>query len=348
MLGTSFCAAAALCYTGSNISMRFLAGSGADPMWSVCVREFVTVAVVGPWLLAKGLGGLPVIPRPRTFVLLVLAGLAVELGGNLGFQWALGVVGLGVTISAAYAVMLISAAVMGLIFLGESVPARSAASIGLLVASIALLYLGAGQLSRSNFVAGAAAPSLPRVLLGLGAACLAGSTFALLSISIRHATATGVPVASIVVIITATGVLGLGALSLRQLGPAGLAATRPEQLAVMLAAGVFNLLGFLAISTGLRYTTVVHANVLNASQVALGALAGIVLFREPYTIWLAAGTLLTVAGVLLVGRPEAGKPRGADAQIPDARLPEIKSQLPNSKVQEGAEVGVAEDTDAAI
>ena len=70
----------------------------------------------------------------------------------------------------------------------------------------------------------------------------------------------------------------------------------------MLAAGTFNLVAFLAITKGLQLTTVVHANVLNASQVAMGALAGMILFKESLNSWMVLGICVTIAGVLLIGR----------------------------------------------
>jgi drug/metabolite transporter (DMT)-like permease len=55
-----------------------------------------------------------------------------------------------------------------------------------------------------------------------------------------------------------------------------------------------------AITQGLARTTVIHANVLNASQVAMAALAGIFLFAEPLTPWLTLGVVLTICGIILV------------------------------------------------
>ena len=70
----------------------------------------------------------------------------------------------------------------------------------------------------------------------------------------------------------------------------------------MLASGVFNLLGFLLITKGLQLTTLVHANVLNASQVALAAVAGILFFHEPNNAWLVTGIVLTIVGIFHIGR----------------------------------------------
>ncbi len=98
------------------------------------------------------------------------------------------------------------------------------------------------------------------------------------------------------------GVVCLSAVSLDRIG-LSMAATPPDRLAWMVASGVFNLIGFLLISKGLQLTALVHANVINASQVAFGAVAGILLFREASNLWLIAGIGLTVAGIIHIGRP---------------------------------------------
>ena len=99
------------------------------------------------------------------------------------------------------------------------------------------------------------------------------------------------------------GVLSLGSLSVGRLGLATLLRPDPGQLAWMLAAGTFNLIAFLAITKGLQLTTVVHANVLNASQVTMLALAGVVIFKEAFNFWVLLGVCLTIVGMLLIPRP---------------------------------------------
>ncbi|MFH1920022.1 MAG: EamA family transporter, partial [Planctomycetota bacterium] len=133
-------------------------------------------------------------------------------------------------------------------------------------------------------------------------ACLGGLMFAMLSTVIRGAAGARVPVTTIVLIVTGMGVLSLGSLSVWRLGTESLLHTGPEKLAWMVAAGTFNLVAFLAITKGLQLTTVVHANVLNASQVAMGALAGTILFKESLNSWVVLAICLTIAGVLLIGR----------------------------------------------
>ena len=272
-------------------------------MLVVGVKELVTVLVVGPYLLSRVVRGERVLPPRRTLLILMAAAVAVQLGGNLPVQWALGVVGLAVTMPAIFGTMLAAAAVFSFVFLGERVSRRSIAAILLLIGSVSLLNMGADEAYRSL--------SRPLVLLGVGAGCLAGVMFAALSTTIRFSATARVPVSTIVFVTTLMGVLSLGSLSIWRLGPGGLMDTRPDQWTWMLAAGACNLVAFLAITKGLQLTTVVHANVLNASQVAMGAIAGVRLFNESWNVWLLAGVLLTIVGVILVGQ---SSPDSSDAE----------------------------------
>jgi drug/metabolite transporter (DMT)-like permease len=245
-----------------------------------------------------------VVPPRRVLARLVLVGLAVQLLGNLSVQWAYGVVGLAITISTIFGVMLTASALMGYLFLQERVSVRSMAAIILLFAAIVLLCLDADDVNRAISIVKGTVAGSGQARLGVGAACLGGATYAVLSVVLRHTAGAGIPVTSIVFIVTGMGVLSMGSLSLGRLGWSQLAATPPEQLAWMLAAGGFNLIAFLAITKGLQLTTVVRASLLNASQVALGAIAGLVLFAEPMTRWLIFGVALTIAGMMLIDLPD--------------------------------------------
>ena len=301
--GTACCVVSAFGYTASNVCMRYLSKLGADPMWVTCNKELVTVVVVGPWLVWRAFRRLPVLPPWRTIGLLALVGLAVQLAGNLSVQWAFGKIGLAVAVSAVMGVMLCASAVMGRIMLGERISSRSAAAIGILLGSLALLAVGAPAAAKSILDATGTVPGLLVVALGVAAACLAGAMYALLTIVIRHTATRAVPVTTIVFIVTAMGVLSLGPLSAWRLGPQQLLNTPPAQIAWMLAAGTCNLIAFLAIAKGLELTTVVHANVLNASQVAMGAVAGMAFFGESRNPWLIFGVGLAIVGIILIDRP---------------------------------------------
>ena len=297
--GTACCVVSALGYAGASICMRWLAELKCDPMWAVANKELVAVVVVGPWLLWRMFRRLPVFPSGRALAVLVGVSLAVQLGANLGVQWSFGVVGLAVAIPAIFGIMLTASAVLGWMLLGERVSRRSAAAIGVLLVSLVFLGLAAGVLGKLG-----GATDRWTVILGVAIPCLAGAIYAVLMITIRHTVTGATPVTAVVFVTTSVGVLTLGPLSLLRLGVDVLRETSPEQYAWMLVAGTLNLIAFLAITKGLELTTAVHANVLNASQVAMAAIAGMLLFREPLTVWLIIGVCWTIAGIVLYGRPE--------------------------------------------
>ena len=295
LLGTACCIASALGYTAVNICLRSLADH-AQLAWATCVKESVTVLVVGPWLLWRAHRGLPTMPSRRALLALALVGLVVQLVGNLGIIWSMSVVGLAVTIPAALGVSLAGSAVLGRVFLGERVSPRSMAALGLLIGSIVLLKMGVGGGGPST----AAGPV--KTALAIGVACLAGGTYATLTVVIRKAVTGTTPIAAVMFIVTGMGVLSLGPLSVWQVGVGQLLHTPPRDFALMLLTGVLNLGAFLAITKGLQLTTIVHANVLSASQVAMAAAAGILLFAEHPNPALILGICLTILGMSLIGR----------------------------------------------
>ena len=300
--GAAFCLVSALAYTAVNICMRQLTALRCDPMWAVFNRELVTTLVVWPWLIYRALRGRPTLPGGRTMVRLLLVGLLIQVIGNVCNQWALGVVGLAVTVPVVFGVAIASGALLGRAWLAEKVSLRSAAAITVLLASLVLLGIGAEAVEPSIGADARASDSL-WLLLGVGAAGLAGATFSPLNIVIRHSvTRTTVP-SAVAFLIPLTGAVSLGPLSIWRLGTEPWWNTPWQQFGLMSAAGVFNLIAFLALIHGLQRTTIVHANMISASQVAMAALAGMLLFCEPPNPWLLAGIGLTMAGILAIDRP---------------------------------------------
>ena len=297
--GTVCCAVSALCYTASNICMRELSKTVA-PSWVGFNKELVTVVVIGPWLAYLAFRGRPVFPSRRALVSLIVIGFGVQLLGNLGLQWALGVVGLAVAITAVFGVMLTASAVMGRVLLKERVSPRSVTALGILL--VGLVFLGIGSRAVGEAISPDATPTY--IALGVGASCLAGAIYAVLMVTIRRAVTGTTRPTSIIFIITFIGVISLGPVSVCLEGIPALLATPVEQFRWMGAAGMFNLIGFLAITKGLELTTVVHANVLNASQVAMAAVAGIFWFSEHSSPWLILGVAATIAGIVLIDRPK--------------------------------------------
>lgn len=301
--GAVLCAIAALGYTSVNVCMRQLTILECDPVWAVFNRELVTAVAIGPWLFYQAGRGRLAFPTGRTLGLLVLTGLMVEVVANLCIQWALGVVGLAVVVPASFGVMITGGAVLGHFWLGEAVSARSTAAIGLLLVALVLLGMGVEAAGPSIADPNAARMSPLMLVLGVAAASLAGGVFALLNVTIRHSvTRTTLPIA-IAFLIPMLGAVSLGPLSLSRSGWQLIWSTSWEQYVLMAAAGAFNLIAFLAFVNGLQRTTVVHANAVNASQVAMAAVAGVAMFHESPNAWLLLGVFLTIGGILAFDRP---------------------------------------------
>ncbi|NUQ62285.1 MAG: DMT family transporter [Pirellulales bacterium] len=298
-VGTACCGLAAVGYTAANICLRLLAGE-ASPVWVSCVKELVTVVVVGPWVALRLWRGLPSLPPSGSLFALAGAGLAVQMAGNLGLIWALSVAGLSVVIPVALGISMSGSTILGRIILREKITGRSALAIGLLIASVVLLKMGAARETPLP----TAGPL--KAGLGVGVAVLAGISYASLTVVIRSTAAVAAPPRGVVFVVTGVGVLSLGPMSLWELGPTGLLSTPPATLSLMLLAGGLNLMAFLAITKGLHLTSIVHANVINASQVAMAGVAGIVCFGEDWNSQLVLGIGLTVVGMTLIERPAAG------------------------------------------
>ena len=99
---------------------------------------------------------------------------------------------------------------------------------------------------------------------------------------------------------SASGTVFLGSAAVVRVGWQGLAATAPADLGVMLLGGACNAVAFYALGLGLAKLPVVYVNVVNGSQAAIAAVAGVVLFAEPLSTELAVGVVLTVLGIGLL------------------------------------------------
>jgi uncharacterized membrane protein len=101
------------------------------------------------------------------------------------------------------------------------------------------------------------------------------------------------------------GLISLSTVTFVRLGWPGLAAVERGDWLVMLLAGICNVVAFVALARALQLTTLVYVNALNASQVAMASVVGIVLFGEPASAGLATGVGLTVLGLLIMPRQKS-------------------------------------------
>jgi drug/metabolite transporter (DMT)-like permease len=230
----------------------------------------------------------------------MVVGALTQLAATLPLLWAMAVVGLAIAITLSLGTSLITTAMLGRFVLGERVSGQSLGAIGLLIAAVVCLTFG---------VEGAA--TLPSTetgfsfsfALAIAVSCVAGVIYGLLNVSVRRSVTGGVPAGFVALVIPTMGVVCLAPACFWRLGPSGILATPAEDALVMLVSGLLNVIAWFAIIRGLQTTSAVHANVLTASQVAMAALAGILLFEEAITLSLVAGVVMTIAGMVMIDRP---------------------------------------------
>jgi drug/metabolite transporter (DMT)-like permease len=307
------CLVAVLGYSAANACMTKLSKESCISTWAICNKELITVLVVGPFLAWQIWRGKSRFPTGRPLLILVAAGLATELIGNIGTQWGYGVVGLAVMIPANTGFLLLATAILGAMLLGERVSARNAAVLALLIAALIVLGYGISHSASANGTGSQAAadasaqkPPLPpwKIAAAIGVAGLCGTVYALLAIALRYSVGSKTTLSAAVVIITGIGVLTLGPLSLWEASPHVLAATSAKHYALMYTAGVCNLVALIALVRGLQLTTTLHINMLNnAGQVSLATIVGVLLFGEPCNRWLVLGVALMIAGIFAIGSP---------------------------------------------
>jgi drug/metabolite transporter (DMT)-like permease len=198
--------------------------------------------------------------------------------------------------------------------LHEPVTTRMALATVVLIGAIFVLSLGAGEASRViASVRLAQAPWL--VVAGVGAACLSGVAYALLGVAIRYTVQDTLSIPMTLVTVTLTGVIGLGVFSWARIGLAGMQATPAGAFWMMMLAGVFNAVAFLALTKSLQLIPLIYVNALNATQATMAAVAGVMMFAERSSSALWLGVAMTSAGLVMMQRRPAHR-RGNAGRAP--------------------------------
>ncbi len=219
--GTVYGVISAIGYTATNVCLRSV--TDCDPVWVTCIKTIPTVVGVAPWLVVRWSRGEQVFPPIPIVVTLVAAGLLGQFGGNVVFQWALGIIGLALTVPLCLGMIIIASAVLGRLLLLESVNLRSAFSLQLLLAAICVLSLGAQGASESIAELEKVDPWL--VTAAVAAGCIAGLSYAVLGVTIRRAVL-GVSTVSATTFCVATmGLVSLTPLTVYRIGVTGMLQT---------------------------------------------------------------------------------------------------------------------------
>lgn len=342
IVGALYGLGSSLGYTTTNIFLRLV--DQLDPCLVSCVKTIPVLAMCAGLAVHERRTGQSLRVSGRLWAMLIVTGVVVQIGGNVGFQWALRHVGLAITVSLCFGGIIVCGALLGRIWLAEPITPRSVVAMLVILIAIAVLCLGASAGRAST----AKVPThVPWIAMGALAACVSGAAFSISGIVIRHAATRKASLAVTLGSYSLTGLVVLGLLSLITAGPQAIAATSSRDLGVMLLAGVFNALAFYALGKSLTLVPVVHANTMNASQTALSAMAGVLLFHERPSIALAVGCGLTIAGLLLIERPDPSREAQWPAEWPI--VPDSDQPLPaavSSEIIASAAVPVRPAVDA--
>jgi drug/metabolite transporter (DMT)-like permease len=299
VLGTLCGLFSAVGYTAANACLR--AVSDCDPIWVSAMKALPTLVMVGPWIAVQAWRGRKILPGWRVLGLLAAGALIGQLIGNVVFQWSLGVVGLALAVPLTLGTIILGGALMGRTLLHEPLTVRMLASVVTLIAAITVLSLGAGDAHRS--VAG---PMLQGtavwwlVALGVAGAMLSGMAYSILGVVIRYGVKGQASLSITLFTVSLAGVVSLGVWSHWRIGWQGMWNTSPDDFGMMLLAGIFNALAFLALTKALQLANLVFVNALNATQATMAAIAGVLIFHEAPSPELAFGVLLTIVGLLLM------------------------------------------------
>lgn len=269
------------------------------------MKAVPTAALMAPWLfisLRRGEG----LPPKRIWLAIVATSLVGQLGGNISFQYALGQIGLALTVPLSLGGMIVGSTLLSRLFLHEKVSVIAAIAVGVLLLSIAVLSLGAEEARAQLFLQANADPL--QLTLGVTAACGSGLAYAVLNVVIRYCIQRGATLPATLMTVSITGMISLSLLSLQRIGIEGMLQTQQDDLLMMLLAGVCNAAAFVGLTRCLQLTSVVYANALNAAQAALAAITGVLIFQEPASAALTAGVGLTILGLAILTRQPHGVP----------------------------------------
>ena len=291
---------AAATYSVANLALRGLSrpdgGVGWD-MWVAGTKAFPTFFVAIVLLAIRRYRGQTSFAAWSFVWPIALAAFFNQLGGNFAFQMSLSKIGLAISVPICFASIICSGAIVGRYVLGDQVSVRTGISMGLMVASI--VFLSTAARNRATVVPTAADWG---TATGVALAVISGLAYGITGVYIRKAVRSQMPVAATLFLFSAAGFLMLCPLSLCLLPPQTIAATTSAEWATIAIAGIFNALGFYAITHAMRHLTISRANVINASQNALCAVGAVMIFGESLSTFGLVGIGLTIAGLLTLDR----------------------------------------------
>jgi drug/metabolite transporter, DME family len=305
-------------YTAANACLR--AVSDCDPIWVSAMKTIPTLVMVGPWIAVQACRGRRILPELHVLWLLAVGALIGQLIGNVVFQWSLGVIGLALAVPLTLGTIILGGALLGRTLLHEPLTVRMLAAVITLIVAIAVLSLGAGDAYRSVARQTAHTPVDGwLVALGVAGAMLSGLAYSILGVVIRYGVKGRASLSITLFTVSLLGALSLGAWSHWRIGWQGMRDTSPDDFAMMVAAGIFNAVAFLALTKALQLANLVYVNALNATQATMAAIAGVLIFHEAPSGELALGVVLTIAGLLMMKQGRRSQPLSSTEAVSRGR-----------------------------
>ncbi|MBR4751589.1 MAG: DMT family transporter [Thermoguttaceae bacterium] len=297
--------ASAVFYTISLSSMRGLTNYDVSPLWSLGVKELVSVCCVMPVIIVMALRGKYRF-RWGAFWALVAAGASCEIVGSIPHLWAYAAIGLALATPLVLAAQLICSSIVGAVWLKERVTRSKIVALVLLVVAVFLL---SGNGSDAEI-----AGKETRLALGLFfCLCTAIGYAGQLAImrrvlrddsdeeAMKKPGYVRTPTTLVMVTVTGVGVVVCGILLTAQKGPGVWLEPPIECWRIVVMAGIANMCGFYLQIESLRRLYVLKQTLIASAQAAALCLVGVLLFGETFGILTALGVALVLAGVIVSG-----------------------------------------------
>ncbi|MCP4507172.1 MAG: DMT family transporter [Fuerstiella sp.] len=294
----------AVAYSAANLALRGLSGRHDGLAWAIWVSAMkaLPTVVVATFLLGwRAKQRKALFPSTGILPLLFVSALVMQFGGNLGFQVALGYIGLAITVPLVFAFIICAGAVMGRMFLGDQVSARTVLSMVIMTLAIVLLSWAA-TLNTSSVTANATSSATKNIWMGIFVAVVSGMSYGINGVVIRGIGRGKLPIESMLIVYSLTGAILLGTLGGTMLGTERLLAISMAEWQMMLTAGAFNSIAFFSISHALKLANVTQVNLINASQNAMCAIGAVLIFAEPLSLPMVAGIVLSIVGLFALDK----------------------------------------------
>ncbi|MCA9039402.1 MAG: DMT family transporter [Planctomycetaceae bacterium] len=342
-LGVALGLISAVCYSIANSLLTDLANTNDFnwAVWVTCIKAIPATLLSWAVIAYRRSRGLSALPPQDLFWPLIGFGLLMQFGGNVFFQLSLSYGGLALSVPLCFASIILSSAALSWVWLKESLQTRTIVSIFLLLLAVILLGMATRDATAAHSYLDQS--SFWTTVIAIGAASISGISYGASGVAIRHCLKKQVSLAGTLVWLSTVGVVALGIYCALTMTPAEMFSVTPAQWQAMGLAGCANAIAFFSIGAALKYITVVQANLVNTSQIAMCGLIAVFLFGEPMTFWLCSGTVLTMIALFILRPPRANisptKTEANENQLPEsepeAQLPlEAVAQLSSSRLQE--------------